>query len=68
MEIPQLQYTDEKVGVPAEVQKTAHMPQVQFTKKLVDDTVLMRTRPGSPSPTTNSRDASGSGSGNPTEW
>ena len=43
------------------VQKTAQMPRVQFTEKLVDDTVLMRT-----SPTAISRDASDSGSGNPT--
>ena len=44
------------------VQKTAQMPQVQFTEKLVDDAVLMRT-----SPTANSRDASDAGSSNPTE-
>ena len=45
------------------VQKTAQMPQVQFTEKLVNDTVLMRT-----SPRANSRDASHSGSGSSTEW
>ena len=45
------------------IQKTAQMPQVQFTEKLVDDTVLMRT-----SPTANSRYVSDSGSGNSTEW
>ena len=45
------------------VQKTPQMPQVQFTEKMVDDTVLMRT-----SPTVNSRDASDSSSSNSTEW
>ena len=37
------------------VQQTAQMSHVQFTEKLFDDTVLMRT-----SPTANSRDASDS--------
>ena len=50
------------------IQKTAQMLQVQFTEKLVDDTVLRRTSSGSPSPTAKSRDASDSGSGNSTEW
>ena len=44
------------------VQKAAQMPQVQFTEKMVDDTVLLRA-----SPTVNSSDASDSGSGNSTE-
>ena len=39
------------------VQKTAQMPHVQVTEKMVDDTVLMPT-----SPTANSRDAPDSGS------
>ena len=43
--------------------KTAQMPQVPFTEKMVDDTVLMRT-----SPTANSSGASDSGSRNSTEW
>ena len=44
------------------VQKTAQMPQFQFTEKLVNDIVLMRT-----SPTANSGDAPDSGSSNPKE-
>ena len=45
------------------VQKTAQMPQVQFTEKMVEDTELMRT-----SSTAISGDASDSGSGNSPEW
>ena len=53
---------------PLRVQKTAQMPLVQFTEKLVEVTVTMRTSSGSPSITTNSGDASDSGSGISSEW
>ena len=45
------------------VQKTAQVPQVQSTEKMVNDTMFVRT-----SPTVNSKDASDSGSGTSTEW
>ena len=50
------------------VQKTAQMPLVQFTEKLVEVTVIMRTSSGTPSTTANSGDASDSDSGNSSEW
>ena len=50
------------------VQKTAQMPLVQFTEKLVEVTVTMRTSSGSQGTTANSRDVTDSGSGNSSEW
>ena len=50
------------------VWKTAQMPLVQLTEKLVEVTVVMRKSFGSPSTTANSEDASDSGSGKSSEW
>ena len=49
---------------------TLLMPLVQFTEKLVEVTMIMRTSSGSPSISANSGDASDSdsGSGNSSEW
>ena len=44
------------------------MPLVRFTEKVVKVTMIMRTSSGSPSMTSNSGDASDSGSGNSSEW
>ena len=50
------------------VQKTAQVPQVQFTEKLVEVTVTMRTSSSSQGTTANSRDVTDSGSSNSSEW
>ena len=44
------------------------MPLVQFTEKLVEVTVIMRTSSRSPSTTANSGDTPESDSGNSSEW
>ena len=49
------------------VQTISQMLLVQFTEKLVEVTMVMRTSSGSPSITANSGDASDSGSGNSSE-
>ena len=51
-----------------DAQKTAQMPLVQFTEKLVEVTMIMQTSPGCPSITANSGDASVSGSSTSSEW
>ena len=50
------------------VQKTAQMSLVQFTEKLFEATVIMRTSSGSQGTTANSGDVTVSGSGNSLEW